>query len=214
MRAFLRGEAAGGLVLMTAAAAGLIAANAPLATSYFEVLHAYAGPLSVLHWINDGLMAVFFLIIGLEVKRELIDGQLSTWPRRILPGAAAIGGMLIPALVYLAFARETPGAVKGWATPAATDIAFTLGVLALLGRRVPVSLKIFVTALAIVDDLGAVASIAVFYTAQLSLPWLGAAGLIVAGLAGLNRLRVRALWPYMAGGLLLWICVLQSGVHA
>ncbi|MBL8770034.1 MAG: Na+/H+ antiporter NhaA [Phenylobacterium sp.] len=214
MRAFIENEALGGIVLMAAAAAGLIFANSPLAPSYFGALAAYLGPLSVLHWINDGLMAVFFLLVGLEVKRELIDGQLSTWSRRALPGFAAVGGMAIPALVYLVIVRDTPGAAPGWATPAATDIAFTLGVLALLGRRVPVSLKIFVTALAIVDDLGAVVIIAAFYTAELHLPWLGAAGAILALLAILNRLGVMRLWPYLLAGVVLWVCVLQSGVHA
>ncbi|HEY8617183.1 MAG TPA: Na+/H+ antiporter NhaA [Phenylobacterium sp.] len=214
MRAFLHGEALGGLVLMAAAAAGLIVANSPLAAAYFGGLEAHLGPLSVLHWINDGLMAVFFLLVGLEVKRELVDGQLSSWPRRILPGLAAVGGMAVPALIYVAFTAGTPGAVRGWATPAATDIAFTLGVLALLGRRVPVSLKIFVTALAIVDDLGAVLIIALFYTADLSLPWLVASAGVLAGLVALNRARVLALWPYLLGAAVLWACVLMSGVHA
>jgi Na+:H+ antiporter, NhaA family len=214
MRAFLRSEALGGVVLMAAAAAGLAVANSPLAAAYFRTLEAYLGPLSLLHWINDGLMAVFFLLVGLEVKRELIDGQLSTWSRRVLPGLAAIGGMAVPALVYLFIVRDTPGAAQGWATPAATDIAFTLGVLALLGRRVPVSLKIFVTALAIVDDLGAVAIIAAFYTAQLEVPWLAGAAAVVAVLVAFNRFRVQALWPYLAAGGVLWVCVLQSGVHA
>jgi NhaA family Na+:H+ antiporter len=214
MRNFLRGEAASGLALMAAAAAGLVAANSPLADTYFGALGAHIGPLSLLHWINDGLMAIFFLVVGLEVKRELIDGQLSTWPRRILPGLAALGGMAVPALVFAVLVQGTPGALRGWATPAATDIAFTLGVLALLGRRAPISLKVFVTALAIIDDLGAVAIIAVFYTADLSAPWLAAAGAVLAGLLAMNRLRVRALWPYLLGAALLWVCVLLSGVHA
>jgi NhaA family Na+:H+ antiporter len=214
MRAFLHGEALGGLVLMGAAAAGLAVANSPLAARYFEALDAHLGPLSVLHWINDGLMAVFFLLVGLEVKRELIDGQLASWPRRILPGLAALGGMAAPAAIYVAFTWRDPQAVHGWATPAATDIAFTLGILALLGRRVPVSLKIFVTALAIIDDLGAVLIIAFFYTSDIALPWLGASALVLAGLTGLNRLQIMALWPYLAGAALLWLCVLMSGVHA
>ena len=214
MREFLKGEAAGGLLLMGVSAVGLVVANSPLASQYFGSLAAYIGPLSVLHWINDGLMAVFFLLVGLEVKRELVDGQLSTWSRRVLPGLAAVGGMVVPALVYLAFAHEDPTVLRGWATPAATDIAFTLGVLALLGRRVPVSLKIFVTALAIIDDLGAVLIIAVFYTAELSWLWIGASAAVLAGLLLLNRLRVQALWPYLLAGAALWVCVLQSGVHA
>lgn len=214
MRDFLRGEALGGLVLMAAAAVGLVAANSPWAPAYFEVLEAHLGPLSVLHWINDGLMAVFFLLVGLEVKRELVDGQLSTWPRRILPGLAALGGMMVPALIYVGINWGAPEGLRGWATPTATDIAFTLGVLALLGRRVPVSLKIFVTALAIVDDLGAVLIIAAFYTAELSLAWLAAALAVILALCMANRLRVAKLWPYLVAGAILWVCVLQSGVHA
>jgi Na+:H+ antiporter, NhaA family len=213
MRAFLTGEAFGGLVLMAAAALGLLVANTAGADEYFRLLHLYVGPLTVLHWINDGLMAVFFLLVGLEVKRELIDGQLSTWSRRVLPGLAALGGMAAPAAIYLGL-NWSNGAAAGWATPAATDIAFTLGVLALLGRRVPVSLKIFVTALAIIDDLGAVAIIAAFYSEELSGAWLASAGLVLATLVALNRLRVMRIWPYLAGGLVLWFCVLQSGVHA
>ena len=214
MREFLRGEALGGLVLMGAAALGLIAANSGLAGAYFAGLQGHIGPLSVLHWINDGLMAVFFLLVGLEVKRELIDGQLSTWPRRALPGLAALGGMIVPATVYLVVTRSAPATHQGWATPTATDIAFTLGVIALLGRRVPVSLKIFVTALAIIDDLGAVAVIAIFYTADLSPGWLAAAGMVLAALAAANRLRVTALWVYLIGAAVLWVCTQQSGVHA
>ena len=214
MRDFLRGEALGGLVLMAAAALGLAVANSPLSEGYFSALERHLGPLSVLHWINDGLMALFFLLVGLEVKRELIDGQLSTWPRRVLPGLAALGGMVVPALIYAVVNSASPETLRGWATSSATDIAFTLGVIALLGRRVPVSLKIFVTALAIVDDLGAVIVIALFYTAELSLPWLAAAALVLAGMIAMNRLRIRALWPYLVAGAILWICTLQSGVHA
>lgn len=214
LRGFLAGEAGGGVVLIIAAALGLAMANSPLAATYFGALEAYIGPLSLLHWINDALMAVFFLLVGLEVKRELLDGQLSRWPRRILPGLAAAGGMLVPALIYLAFNRNAPEAQAGWAIPTATDIAFTLGVLALLGRRVPVSLKIFVTALAILDDLGAVLIIALFYSAELSGPWLAGAGGVLAALIVFNRLGVRRLWPYLGLGLVLWFCVLQSGVHA
>lgn len=213
-RDFLQSEAAGGIVLMVAAAGGLLVANSGLAADYFHALHVYIGPLSLLHWINDALMAIFFLLVGLEIKREMLDGQLSTWSRRILPGMAALGGMIAPALIYLAVNQGGADTTRGWATPTATDIAFALGVLALLGKRVPVSLKIFLTALAILDDLGAVLIIAVFYTAELSAQWLAAAAAIVAVLALMNRLGVRALWLYLLLGLGLWVCVLQSGVHA
>src|SRR5215212_3088749 len=161
LRSLLVGEAGGGLVLMAAAALALAMANSPIAPFYFGVLKTYVGGLSILHWINDALMAVFFLLVGLEIKREMLDGELSTWPRRILPGIAAFGGMVVPALIYLAFNSGTDGQPRGWAIPAATDIAFALGVLSLLGPRVPISLKVFLTALAILDDLGAVAIIAV-----------------------------------------------------
>ncbi|MER9093214.1 Na+/H+ antiporter NhaA [Mesorhizobium sp. M0700] len=214
LREFLDSEAAGGLVLMAAAALALIVANSPLGEAYFSALHAYLGPLSVSHWINDGLMAVFFLLVGLEIKREMLDGQLSTWPRRVLPGIAAAGGMAAPALVYVAINHNNPAALSGWAIPTATDIAFALGVLSLLGRRVPGSLKIFLTALAIIDDLGAVLIIAVFYTSGLSLAYLGAAFAVIALLVVLNRMRVLTLLPYILLGMVLWVLVLKSGVHA
>jgi len=214
LREFLQNSASGGLVLMGAAALALIVANSPLAHTYFEGLHAYVGGLSVLHWINDGLMAVFFLMVGLEIKREVMDGQLSTWPRRVLPGFAALGGMIVPALVYLAFNTGEAGHPRGWAIPAATDIAFALGVLALLGSRVPMSLRIFLTALAIIDDLGAVVIIALFYTSSINVLALGGAALVLIGLVALNRTRVSVLWLYLALGAVLWFLVLQSGIHA
>lgn len=214
LREFLDGEAAGGIILMVAAALALIVANSPLAEAYFSVLHAYLGPLSVSHWINDGLMAVFFLLVGLEIKREMLDGQLSTWPRRVLPGIAAAGGMVVPALVYVAINRNNTLALSGWAIPTATDIAFALGVLSLLGNRVPASLKIFLTALAIIDDLGAVIIIALFYTNGLSFAYLGAAFAVIAVLVVLNRMRVMTLVPYLVLGIVLWVLVLKSGVHA
>jgi NhaA family Na+:H+ antiporter len=213
-REFLASEAAGGIVLMAAAALALVVANSPLSQAYFDALHAYLGPLSVSHWINDGLMAVFFLLVGLEIKREMLDGQLSTWPRRALPGIAAAGGMLVPALVYVAINRDNPAALSGWAIPTATDIAFALGVLSLLGSRVPGSLKVFLTALAIIDDLGAVIIIAVFYTSGLSLAYLGAAFAVIALLIVLNRMGVLTLLPYLLLGVVLWVLVLKSGVHA
>ena len=212
LRLFLEGQSSAGLVLMAMAALALVIANSPLGPGYEALLHTYIGPLSLGHWINDGLMAVFFLLVGLEIKREVLDGQLSTWSRRALPGIAAAGGMAVPALVYLAF---NPGpAAQGWAIPAATDIAFALGVISLLGKRVPASLRIFLTALAIIDDLGAVIIIALFYTAGLSLPDLAGAVLVVAVLVGMNRFGVRSLSPYVLLGLLLWVLVLRSGVHA
>lgn len=213
-REFMESEASGGILLMVAAALALIVANSPLSEAYFGTLHTYVLGLSIGHWVNDGLMAVFFLLVGLEIKREMLDGQLSTWSRRILPGVAAAGGMLVPALIYVAFNSSNPETIRGWAIPAATDIAFALGVLSLLGPRVPTSLKIFLTALAIIDDLGAVIIIALFYTADLSMPALGAAALILAALIALNRFGVQKLWPYLILGAGLWGAVLLSGVHA
>lgn len=214
LRRFLGSESSGGLVLMAVAALAILLANSPLASLYFGALKVYLGPMSVLHWVNDGLMAIFFLMVGLEIKREMVDGQLSTWPRRVLPGAAAAGGMLVPALIYLAFNRDDPGALRGWAIPSATDIAFALGVMSLLGSRVPSSLKVFLAALAIIDDLGAVIIIAIFYTTELSTFYLMAAVVAVAALVALNRLRVNSLVPYLLLGAVLWLLVLRSGVHA
>jgi Na+:H+ antiporter, NhaA family len=214
LRAFLDGQASGGIALMAAAALALLVANSPLAPAYFDALHTYLGPLSLSHWINDGLMVIFFLVVGLEIKREVLDGQLSTWSRRILPGVAALGGMAVPALVFLAFNGDDPTTARGWAIPSATDIAFALGVLSLLGSRVPTSLKVFLTALAILDDLGAVLIIALFYSGDLSMPHLGGAAAVLAGLVFLNRLGVTRLWAYLVPGLVLWWLVLGSGVHA
>ena len=214
IRRFITSESAGGLVLMGTAAVALIIANSPIADTYFEVLASYVGGLSVLHWINDALMAVFFLMVGLEIKRELITGQLSTWPQRILPGIAALGGMIVPAVIYLAMNWGSSETAKGWAIPAATDIAFSLGVVALLGSRVPLSLKVFLTALAILDDLGAVGVIALFYTAKINGAALAGSAVIVAILTALNRLGVYRLLPYLILGVGLWYLVLLSGVHA
>ena len=213
-RNLLVSEAGGGLILMASAAAALALANSPLSPSYFGVLAAKVAGLSVLHWINDGLMAVFFLLIGLENKRELLDGQLMHWPQRMLPGAAALGGMVVPGLVYAAFNAGVAENLRGWAIPAATDIAFSLGVLALLGSRVPVSLKVFLTALAILDDFGAVLIIAIFFTAELSPLMLGLAVAATAVLAALNFLGVTRLLPYLVVGAALWFFTLKSGVHA
>lgn len=213
LRQFLRSEAAGGIVLMLCAALAIAVSNSPAASYYFSALDWHIGSVSLLHWINDGLMAVFFLLVGLEIKRELVDGELSTWSRRLLPGIAAAGGMLVPALFYVALNFSDPESLRGWAVGAATDIAFALGVLSLFGRRVPVSLKIFLTALAILDDLGAVAIIAAFYTSDLSFGALGLAAIVVAVLATLARLGVASLLPYLVLGLLLWVFFLKSGVH-
>ena len=207
---------------MGAAAMALVVANSPLAPGYFAALKVEFGfaiggfhlSESVLHWINDGLMALFFLLVGLEIKRDVLDGQLSRPSRIILPGVAALGGVVLPALIYLAFNGGIPETRAGWAIPAATDIAFALGVLALLGPRVPGSLKIFLTAIAIMDDLAAIVIIALFYTAELHLAALAAAGAILVMLFVLNRLKVVVLWPYIVGGLALWYFVLESGVHA
>jgi NhaA family Na+:H+ antiporter len=198
---------------MAMALLAIATANSPLASVYFVALHAKVGPLSLLHWINDALMALFFLLVGLEIKREILDGHLSNWGRRLLPGIAAVGGMLAPALIYVAFNSGHPEALRGWAIPSATDIAFALGVLSLLGPRVPASLKVFLAALAIIDDLGAIIIIAVFYTSGLSLPDFAGAMAVVALLIVLNKRNVNSLIPYLLLGMLLWVLVLRSGIH-
>ncbi|WP_052096725.1 Na+/H+ antiporter NhaA [Achromobacter sp. RTa] len=222
LQSFLRSEALGGYVLMLAAVIALAVANSPAAPYYFGALETklgfQAGPVvlkeSVLHWINDGLMAVFFLLVGLEIKREVLDGQLRGAGRIVLPGIAALGGMAVPALIYVLVNAGSPATLRGWAIPAATDIAFALGILALLGSRVPTSLKIFLTALAILDDLGAIVIIALFYTSTLNTFALGMAGALLACLFCLNRAGVLRLAPYLLIGAVLWYFVLKSGVHA
>ncbi|PWB36104.1 Na+/H+ antiporter NhaA [Pseudomonas sp. SDI] len=219
---FFQLEAASGLLLIAAAALALIINNSPLSYLYNGLLEvpvvAQVGALKIakplLLWINDGLMALFFLLIGLEVKREIIDGHLSKPSQIVLPGAAAIGGMVVPALIYWFLNKDNPAAVAGWAIPMATDIAFALGVLALLGKRVPVSLKLFLMTLAIIDDLGAIIVIALFYSGTLSSVSLMLAGACLVALVLMNRLGVIKLGPYMVVGLILWVCVLKSGVHA
>ena len=222
LQEFLRLEAAGGLVLMMAAAVALIVANSPLAAHYTALLDlpvevrigSFGIEKPLLLWINDGLMAVFFFLVGMELKREVIEGHLSSLRAASLPGFAAVGGMVAPAAIYAAFNWGDPVAMKGWAIPTATDIAFALGVLALLGKRVPTALKVFLLSIAIFDDLGAIIVIALFYTAELSsLSLIVAAGLICA-LACLNRLGVTKPGAYILIGLLLWVAVLKSGVHA
>ena len=207
-KTFIESEAASALPLLGAALLAMVLVNSP-ARAAFE---AALAPLH--HWINDGLMAVFFLLVGLEIKREVVEGELSKPSQVALPVVGAIGGMAVPALIYLLLSRADPAAANGWAIPSATDIAFSLGVLAALGRRVPLSLKVFLTTLAIVDDLGAIAIIATVYTANLSAFALAAAAVLLVLLFALNRLGVRALWPYLLLGLLLWASVLKSGVHA
>lgn len=214
IRGFLKNEAAGGIVLMLAAAAAMVVANSALGPAYFAVLGTYVGPLSVLHWIDDALMALFFLLVGLEIKRELVDGHLSSWNDRVLPTIAAVSGMAVPAAIYLGVTAGTPGLSRGWAIPSATDIAFAIGVMALLGRRVPASLKLFLTTIAIVDDMGAVGVIALAYTSDISGPAVLAAAAVMGAMFVLNRLGVVRLWVYLALGLLLWLAVWLSGVHA
>lgn len=214
LRPILQNEIAGGLVLLASAVVALVWANSPLATSYFAALKIEGAGMSLSHWINDALMAVFFLLVGLEIKRELVVGQLATAKARALPGFAALGGMLVPALIFVAFNLSSAEHLRGWAIPAATDIAFSLGVLALLGSRVPTSLKVFLTALAILDDLGAVVIIALFYTATLSVPMIGLAALVVGALIALNLARVMRPWPYLILGVALWYFVHRSGIHA
>lgn len=214
LRSFLASEAAGGVLLMVAATAAMAIANSPASSTYFNVLKLHVGPLSVLHWINDGLMAAFFLLVGLEIKRELTDGHLSSWADRRLPIVAAAAGMLVPAALYLGILGTTSTLARGWAIPAATDIAFAIGVMALLGSRAPASLKLFLTTVAIVDDMGAVVIIAFAYTAHINGPALIAAGVILLALSGMNKAGVKRLWPYIALAAALWVAVLLSGVHA
>ncbi|SES21031.1 Na+/H+ antiporter NhaA [Sphingobium sp. YR768] len=220
---FLKEEAGGGVLLMIAAALAMLIANLPgIDHVYHDVLHRplgpalspSIGPMTPHLWINDGLMAIFFLTVGLEIKREFLKGGLSTWDQRRLPVLAAIAGMAAPALVYLAVAGGQSGLANGWAIPAATDIAFAIGVLALLGSRAPASLKLFLTAVAIVDDMGAVAIIALAYSQGIDLYALAGAAVVLALLYGCNRAGVRALAPYLLGFAVLWYFMLLSGIHA
>lgn len=210
-RDFIKSEAAGGLLLIGAAALALVAANLPATQPLYDAFtHLKIGPAGLHFWVNDALMALFFLLVGLEIKRELIGGELARPEDRRLPVAAAIAGMAIPALIYLAAGAPT----RGWAIPAATDIAFAIGVLALLGPRVPVALKLFLTTVAIVDDMGAVAIIAAFYTDTLNLWALAGAAVAFGAMLALNRAGVMQLWLYLLGFGLLWALVLASGIHA
>jgi NhaA family Na+:H+ antiporter len=213
LRRFLDSEATGGLLLIAAGALALIAANSGLAGRYHALLDAPAGPLSVRLWINDALMALFFLLVGLEIKREFLDGNLASWERRRLPLLAAAAGMAVPALLFLAIAGGDRALSRGWAIPAATDIAFAIGVLGLLGSRAPASLKLFLTTVAIADDLGAVAIIAFFYTETIRLAALAAAAAVLTAMWLLGRIGVTFLWVYLIAAALLWSAMLVSGVH-
>jgi NhaA family Na+:H+ antiporter len=214
-----KADTLGGIVMLGAAALALVWANSPWAASYGEVLSTAFGPASVGMnkslglWISDGLMAIFFLYVGLEIKREMVDGQLCSRDSLALPAVAALGGMIVPAIFFLALNRSDAIAARGWAIPCATDIAFSLAVLRVIGNRVPASLRLFLTAVAILDDIGAIAVIAFFYTDQLSLVMLAIALVPIAGLIALNRARVASVIPYLLLGLVLWVCVLKSGIH-
>jgi Na+:H+ antiporter, NhaA family len=220
MNRFLGGAAGSGTLLILVALAAVVIASSPLGETYHGFFNdplpwTPVAKLNTWHlWINDGLMAVFFFVVGLEIKRELIAGELSTPQKRRLPIVAAIAGMAVPALCYLLIVGREPGLAAGWAIPAATDIAFAIGVLALLGSRLPACLRLFLLSVAIVDDLGAVAIIALFYTAQIKLIWLGAAALGLAALFAMNRAHVHRPLPYMIVAIAVWYCVLHSGVHA
>lgn len=219
---FFRLEAAGGIVLIAAAALAMLLANSPLSALYDRVLElpvqVRVGELDLhkplLLWINDGLMAVFFLLVALELKREALSGQLSSRAQLLLPLACAAGGVAVPAAIYALFNRGDVAAMAGWAIPAATDIAFALGVLTLLGPRVPLGLKLLLSTIAVVDDLAAILIIAAFYTGQLSLLALVLAGIALAAMVVLNRIGVVRLAPYLLLGTVVWVCVLKSGVHA
>lgn len=222
LRNFLKSEAAGGILLMVAAALAMIVANSPLYDMYHHFLHELKGPvlskklgpMTPHLWINDGLMAIFFLLVGLEIKREFVDGRLNTWERRRLPILAAAAGMVVPAIIYLVIVRDLPALYNGWAIPAATDIAFAIGVLALLGPRAPTSLKLFLVTVAIVDDMGAVAIIALVYTAEINGAALLASAVILGIMYTMNKAGVKSLIAYLFFALLLWFAVLLSGVHA
>ncbi len=224
MRDFLHSEAAGGVLLMIAAAVAMIIANSAWGDAYSALLHSKIGPEIMLGaqlkkftihlWINDGLMAIFFFLVGLEIKREFVDGRLSTWEKRRLPIIAAIAGMAVPAIVFLSITAGNPTFVNGWAIPAATDIAFAIGVLALLGKRAPTSLKLFLVTVAIVDDMGAVAIIALVYTEGLQTVWLAASAGILALMYIIGKSGVKNIPIFLILSVILWYFVLRSGVHA
>ncbi len=219
---FFRLEAASGLILLISAIVALIVSNSAYSSIYFNTLNKYLFiginnfglKLSVLHWINDALMAIFFFFVTLEIKREFIQGELSSIKQAILPIVGAVGGMLVPALIYIYINYDTPETLNGWAIPSATDIAFSIGILSLLGSRVPISLKVFLTALAIIDDLGAIIIIAFFYTGDLNIMYLGLIIVTFIILIILNRLGVKKFLPYLIVGIFLWFFTHESGIHA
>ena len=219
---FLKLESAGGILLLFSAAVAMLLANSPLSSQYNDFLNlpvslqigSFSINKTLIHWINDGFMAVFFVLVGMEVKKELFEGALSSYQQAIFPAIAAVGGMLVPALVYWFIAKQDPNLANGWAIPMATDIAFALGIMALLSKQVPLPLKIFLLALAIIDDLGAIVVIALFFSHELSVQALIFSGISILTLVLLNRFRVSALCAYMVIGAILWASVLKSGVHA
>lgn len=219
---FFHSQAAPGIILGLSAIIALIFVNSPFQEAYEHLLHTHMAlhvgsfhlDLHLLHFINDALMAVFFLLVGLEIKHEMLEGELSSLKQIVLPAIAALGGMLVPALIFVGFNYSNPEALNGWAIPAATDIAFALGVISLFGKRVPISLKVFLVALAIFDDLGAIVIIALFYSSEISVSALTYAGITLGMLFAINRVGVKRLSPYLLIGLALWYFVLQSGVHA
>ena len=221
-RWFFKLEAASGLVLLFSAVIALIISNSDLSSLYFGTLEKYIFigvnsfgiKLSVLHWINDALMAIFFFFVTLEIKREFLQGELSNIKQALLPIIGAVGGMLVPALFYVFINYGDSETIRGWAIPSATDIAFSLGVLSLLGSRVPISLKVFLTALAIIDDLGAIVIIALFYSGDLSVKYLSLMLLAFILLIILNKFNVKKFFPYLIVGLFLWEFTHQSGIHA
>ena len=222
LRDFLKQESAGGIVLIAAAALALLAANTIFSGSYFGALDtpvsvavgSFAIDKPLLLWINDGLMAVFFFLVGLEVKREVVEGQLSSWNQASLPLVAAIGGMAMPALIFVGLNMGSPANISGWAIPAATDIAFALGILSLLGPRVPVALKALLLAIAVIDDIGAITIIALFYSGSIDTAMLGGGALALAAMIVLNRFKVGSSIPYILLAIVLWVFILKSGVHA
>jgi len=214
LQRFLRSDSAAALVLLVGTLLALVVANSPLRSPYDHLLHTTVLGLSVQHWINDGLMALFFLLVGMEIKQELRSGALATWRTRALPGLAALGGMAVPALIFVAFNRGDATLIRGWAIPTATDIAFAIGALAVLGSRVPPMIRVALVGIAILDDLLAIVVIALFYSDGLRIGWLLAAAAITAMLVGLNARHVYRVWPYLVMGAVLWICVFNSGLHA